>query len=68
MSDYCISNIALAKKSGLSANAITKAKKEQSSIYSKNIEKIAIALREINKEAEKSFWEIATGYEITIPQ
>ena len=68
MSDFCISNVLLSEKTGLSQNAITKAKKEQTSIYSKNLEKIVVALGEINKEAEKSFWELASGYEVTIPQ
>ncbi|MDJ0903730.1 MAG: helix-turn-helix transcriptional regulator [Xenococcus sp. MO_188.B8] len=62
MAEFNIQGVDLASQSGLSKNAISRARKD-TSIKSDTIIKISEALAKINIEAYKRFWTISSGCE-----
>ena len=62
MAEYDIQGTDLAKISGVSENAISRARKK-AVIKSDTISKISEALASINIDAYKKFWILSSGYE-----
>ncbi len=62
MAEYDIQGTDLAKVSGVSENAISRARKK-AVMKSDTIERISEALASINIDAYKKFWILSSGYE-----